>query len=357
MSRTKSSTTRVFSYILSGVLVAAGSAWAQDLPQDTTQAATTCGQTTWDLTAGQTIKVGNVQVANDANNVYVTYSLNTQLYPTASFGTLHLWIGNDIAMVPSNRQGTPVPGQFASANGGAAHDATGLTSYTFTIPFSSLSVTDAAAACGSTLFVVTHAEVNVDSNGDGVLDHETAFGGPTPGSGARWWFYGQYSVCCTFGPPGDCEYDTAFGKGGFIFTTDKKSNPERLPSLNLTRNRWGWAINIRTVGTTTYPIYSGAGLNKIENGTLVGELRVTYNGSSAAISYLLNAPHVLDEVHIYAADGKPTTVAPGQYGFPTEGYEVARRWSFEYTVPVTDTDGDGIWIIAHAVVSKGVCAH
>lgn len=330
---------------------------AESLPQDTTQAATTCGLTTWDLTAGQTIKVGTVQVANDAANVYVTYSLNTQAYPTATFGTLHLWIGNDIALVPSNRQGTPVPGQFAGANGGAAYDATGLTSYTFAIPFSALSVTDASAACGSALYVVTHAEVNVDGNGDGTLDHETAFGGPTPGAGTRWWFYGQYTVCCDFGPPGDCEYDTAFAKGGYIFTTDKKSNPEKLPSLNLTKNRWGWAINVKATGTTTYPIYAGAGLNKIANGALVGELKVTYNGSSATVDYLLANPYVLDEVHIYAADGKPTTVAPGQYGFPTEGYEVASLWNFAYTVPVTDTDGDGIWIIAHAVVSKGACQH
>jgi hypothetical protein len=56
--------------------------------------AQTCGTTTWNLTAGQTIDVGSVTVSNDAENLYVTYKLD---YPGAYFGTLHLWAGNDIA--------------------------------------------------------------------------------------------------------------------------------------------------------------------------------------------------------------------------------------------------------------------
>src|SRR5688572_22930456 len=114
----------------------------------------TCGQTTWTLTAGQTIPVGSVTVQNDATNLYVTYDLT---YPDATFGALHLWVGNRLLNLPANPQGTPVPGQFCQADGGACADATGLTSYTFTIPFTELNIVDISQVCGLPLYVVTHA--------------------------------------------------------------------------------------------------------------------------------------------------------------------------------------------------------
>jgi hypothetical protein len=35
----------------------------------------------------------------------------------------------------------------------------------------------------------------------------------------------------------------AFAYGTHVFTTEIKSNPDNLPSLNITKNRWGWANN------------------------------------------------------------------------------------------------------------------
>jgi hypothetical protein len=304
----------------------------------------TCPTVTWNLTAGQTMDVGSVSVTNDAENVYVTYTLD---YPGATFGTLHLWVGNDLLNVPSNPEGTPVPGQFDKALGGASFDATGLTSYTFTIPFADLSIIDVTQVCGTNLYVVPHAEVTVDANGDGELDNETAFGGDTPGSGRRWWFYGVYPICCAFGPPPVPLCETAFAKGGWVWTTDKKSNPENLPSLNLTRNRWGWAINLTTAGTASYDIWAGAGLNKTANGTKVGTLTVDWNGSQATVTYSMSAGYYLSEVHLYAGDAKPVTVAPGQYGNLANFDPNAT--TFTFNVDVSDTDGDGVWLIAHAV--------
>jgi hypothetical protein len=303
----------------------------------------TCGTTTWDLTAGQHTVVGTVTVSNDLNNIYVDLQLTDT---SAVFGNLHVWVGNDLLSVPSTPNGAPIPGQFCSADGGVCADATGLTSYSFTIPFTETSWADATKACGASLYVVAHAEVDMDGIEGG--DHETAFGGNTAGTGDRWWFYGTYTICCDFGTPdlGSCQ--TAYAKGGYVWTTDKKSNPEKLPSLNLTKNRWGWAINLTATGVTTYDIWAGAGLNNTKVGTKVGTLTVNWDGTTAVVTYTITVG-TLEDVHLYAGDLAPATIAPGQYG------NLADPDSNTYTfnVDLADANGTGgVWLAAHAVVCK-----
>lgn len=312
-----------------------------------------CGTTTWTLWAGQTINVGTVTVSNDDTNLYVTYAIDTNNYPEATFGILHLWVGNDLNNLPMNDKGNPIPGKFPFH-----FFDEGLTEYTFVIPFEKINITDIKQACGTALYVVPHAEVN-NVNGE----DETAFGGcigvniEEPG---RWWYYCTYTICCEEGPPSVCFTETAFAKGTHVWTTDKKSNPDNLPSLNLTKNRWGWAINLTNTGEYTYDIWAGAGLNKIypanPKAVKVGTLTVDWDGSSATITYNMFAGYYLQEVHIYASDYKPTTLAPGQYGYPTEGYTVDNLSTFSYNVlSLSDTDNDGVWIIGHALVSSGQC--
>ncbi|MCC7246691.1 MAG: hypothetical protein IT269_13490 [Saprospiraceae bacterium] len=306
----------------------------------------TCPVITWPLTAGQTIPAGTVTVTNDADNLYITYALNTASYPCAQFGTLHVWVGSSLATMPSNPQGHPIPGQFCQIDPNRCHDATVLTTYTFTIPWSSTTYVDITNACTSPIYVVTHAEVNgLDCSGG---SHETAYGGPTAGGGNAWWFYGQYTACCESGPPNPEYCNTAFAKGGWVWTTGKKANPEQLPSLNLINNRWGWAINLTAPGTTTYPIWAGAGLNNTANGTLVGNLTIVWDGTTATVTYNMLSGFSMDEAHLYAADARPTTLAPGQFG--NTAYFNPNATSYTFTVPLADTNGtDGVWLIAHAV--------
>ncbi|HEX2527846.1 MAG TPA: hypothetical protein VHL31_16305 [Geminicoccus sp.] len=323
----------------------------------------TCVPTVWDLTAGQTIKVGTVTVSNDTTYLYVTYKLDTTTQPTAKFGTLHLWAGTDLTLLPAVKNGPnagiPIPGQFPFITGKSPFpDATGTTEYTFKILLADLSITDITKACGLKLYVVTHAEVkNVEDSGGNTAD-QTAFGGDKPinvEEPGRWWYYGVYSVCCDEGTPVLENCQTAFAKGQFVFTTDSKSNPESLDSLRLSKNRWGWAINLvnTTSGTPNYyDIWAGAGLNRTSNGTKVGQLAITWDGSEATITYDLFDGFVMKELHVYADDAKPTTVAPGQYGHTqyfdpeVDGYSV--------TLPLTSSSApyDGAWVIAHAVVCK-----
>jgi hypothetical protein len=316
----------------------------------TTVTPTQCALATWPLMAGPSVQIGTVAVANDMDNIYVTYSL-TDTFPQPLFGNLHMWVGSDFLDVPSNTIGTPVPTQFCSALGGRCFDATGLKTYQFIIPFSEIHMGDAKTACGLKLYVVTHAEVDMDGiPGGGYFD---AFGGDITGPGPVWWVWGKPAVCCDFGPPPVPCFKTAFAKGSYVWTTDRKSNPEGLPSLNLTKNRWGWAINLTAPTTPGYPviynIYAGAGLNDINKGVLVGTLAVTWDGAHVGVTYSMNSPYMIEEVHIYARDTPPTTIAPGQYGYidsyDPNGVSSVGPISFN----VADS-GRGIWIVCHAVV-------
>ena len=91
-------------------------------------------------------------------------------------------------------------------------------------------------------------------------------------------------------------------------------------------------------------------LNKISAGKLVGTLTVNYTGTQATVTYALASGAVMTEAHLYAGDNKPTTVAPGQYG--NTAYFATAATSHTFTVPVSASNGDGVWLIAHAVVCR-----
>lgn len=308
----------------------------------TTHSVTLCKTETTCLWAGQTINAGSVVISNDATNLYITVNATEGFQNTTE--NVKIWVGNNLDLLPRAGNNAPIPGQFpfkGTASG---------TTFTMTIPFSGIdSYSGSAITCdNSFLYVYVHSDVIA---GGGA---QTAWGGCTAGTDSpRWYFSTTYTTaCCSTPPPANCFSQTAFAKGGWIFTTDKKSNPENLPSLGLTKNRWGWAINLRTPGTTSYPIYAGAGLNTISKGTLVGTLTVSWDGALVTVAYQMNSGFTLTETHVYAGDLKPTTIAPGQYG-NTTGFNPPAGTSTG-TYAASDTNGDGIWIIAHAGV-RGWC--
>lgn len=335
-----------------------------------------CNATTWNLTAGQFTDVGSVTVSSDATNIYVNYTLDYQNAECADgaveaeFGTLHVWIGNDLLLVPAtpgNKQcpaGVPQPGQFCQTATGQCFNATGLTTYTFVFPIADLELAG-YNFCGSNLYVLTHAEVNY-KNCDGTLSGagDTAWGGDAAGNCNRWYFYGSFTPACeTCGVSSTPECETSYAKGGWVWTTDRKSNPENLPSLKLTRNRWGWPINLAAPGTYQYVIWEGAGLNKTcELGNAgsvdVGTLTLDWDGVNVVVNYTMDTPYAcgadpgtertLAEVHVYAGDLSPTTIAPGQYGF-IDSFDPGAS-SYTVTLPLADANGTGgVWVVAHAV--------
>jgi len=300
------------------------------------------------LWAGQTINAGTVTVSNDATNLYITVRSTEGFQNVAE--NIKIWAGNDLATLPVTpsgpNAGIPIPGQFPFK-----YTATG-TEYTVTIPFTSIdSYSGSKITCNSSaLYLYVHVDAVANGGAETAWAGNCDATGPTS-PGPRWYYSLAYTTaCCTTPPPGNCFSQTAFAKGGWVFTTDKKSNPQNLPSLKLTQNRWGWAINLTAQSTTPiiYEIWAGAGLNTTSKGKLVGTLTVLWNGTTVTVTYTMSSGFTLTETHVYAGDFKPTTIAPGQYG-NTLGFDPPSSTSTT-TYTISDTNNDGIWIIAHAGV-------
>ena len=121
-----------------------------------------CLPTVVTLFAGQTIDAGNVTVSNDSNFIYVTYNTANGYVLTQT----HLYVG-DCALIPVNKPGNPIPGQFPYST---PHS--NITSYTYQIPIMAIPI----GSCGC---IAAHAVV-VKLNAAGqVVDQQTAWGNGT----------------------------------------------------------------------------------------------------------------------------------------------------------------------------------
>ena len=335
-----------------GLLVACGGGGEDGLVRETPKTEAepiiVCAPKEVTLWAGQTMNWGTLTIFNDADFLYVKYTLKEGAPEGACLEELHLWVGDDLTNMPAAPgNGAPINGQFPYKYDPEEC----LTEHEFKIPKADLLASVPSTYCGKTFYVVAHA-----SGGN-----ETMYGGDKPVNvkdKRRWWWYTEYTWCCPNpGPDDEMICQTAFAKGNsksdtYVFTTDgKKSNPEGLSSLMLIKNRWGWAIKLAapTIEAQSYDIWAGAGLNNTANGLKVGSLVVEWTGQTATVRYQLTGANCLQEVHLYASDTMPTTTAPGQYGI-TEYYLDGCTKSDSFSVDVVDPAGDGIWLIAHAVV-------
>jgi hypothetical protein len=251
---------------------------------------------------------------------------------------IKLWVGTDLSLLPVSG-GAPNYSQFPLQHTGTA----GTVQHEFLVPLASLGLSSDSLSCAKT--PPTYYVVGEVTTTCGI---GTVIGYAVPNGAGGAYTYAAFPLCCSDTPVGLEGCETAFAKGGYVFTTDAKANPEGLPSLRLTKNRWGWAINLTSAGSTSYPIYAGAGLNKTSPGKQVGTLTVSWTGGQVTVNYALAAGVTMTEAHLYAGDAKPTTIAPGQYGHVA--YFATPASSHNFTVPLSDSNGDGVWLIAHAVV-------
>lgn len=310
--------------------------------------------------------MGTVTIWNDATHLYVEYNLDQTKYES-SFGTVHLWVGNNLDLLPmapgnSNAQRNgwfpfqasggerivnerAMPAEVSTSSTPPNH-----TNYLFKIPLSSLSIADTSQMCGMRLYVVPHAEVSY-WDGEQSAGGDTAYGGDNGGDGKRWWYYGTHNWCCSPDDPpppgGGVGCGTAFMFGNWVWTTDKKSQTMR--SLELTRNRWGWAYQMTQPGTYTGALYRGAGLNNIRKADAVGSVTITWDGGTTVkVTYSLSGGYVMEEAHVYVSGTRPTTLAPGQFG--NTAYYAGGSAGDVILVEDVQASVDGIWVIAHAVV-------
>jgi hypothetical protein len=110
--------------------------------------------------AGQNIPMGTLSYANDAENLYITYSTDPDWY----MSEIHLYVGS-LLLAPKSGGGTPSPGRFPIKTTFTA--ATLSQDITYTIPLSSIVQTG--------IVIAAHASViRVDIDGD-VVAKETAW--------------------------------------------------------------------------------------------------------------------------------------------------------------------------------------
>ena len=137
------------------------------------EATDACGEvnetTLW---AGQHIDAGTLQVYNNEGSLFVVYNTTGDWKITET----HLYVGSN---PPKNKSGILIPGHFPFK---ATHDY--VTSVVYEIPLVDLD---------ECFEVYAHAVVEKLENGE-VTDSQTAFGGNTPGTGPRWFFYTDYCV-------------------------------------------------------------------------------------------------------------------------------------------------------------------
>lgn len=278
------------------------------------------------LYAGQTINAGSVCVSVEGQDLTVAYTTTGGWQLTVA----HLWVGDDLSTMPQTKTGNPQIGKFPYASG----DITGATSYTFSIPLSSLSTS--LDLCGHTFDIAAHAGLQ-KPDGSGGYQTQTGWGDGTQiNSRGSWATYFTYTVTCTTPPPpppSGLTCDTAFAFGDTTFI-----------QLGLTQSRWGWESGPLSPGTYTQPIYAGAAQNDTSKGSLAGQLTIVYDGSSATVSYAMNDGYVMDETHLYVGTSNIGTISPGQFG---NSHTLDNATSDSYTVD--GFSGQPIYVVAHAV--------
>lgn len=150
----------------------------------------------------------------------------------------------------------------------------------------------------------------------------------------------QPENCEPVTPPGECDTSYMYAQSQDESATSVAFKD--IPEMNT--NKWGWALSFNAVdGEYTYDLIAGAGQNVLENGWKAGEVTVTVNGTTVTVTINLDPGVTTNELQIYLDDAKPTTSAPGQYGFEDKDPAPGEVYVFEY-------DGDNsFWIIVHGV--------
>lgn len=293
-----------------------------------------CGDpVTVELIAGKLMLSGTLTISNDASNMYVTYSSDSDW----EINEVHLYVGDPMD-VPLNPAGTPVPGLFPYSQSFSP----AVSSYTFEIPLSEL-VVDCPA-------IFAHASVSGPSGTETAWSNNVgtsfvagdASTGWTNGTSfndltgtKRWGGYTEYCIqTCEDEEEPDCyneetawSYGTSFGD---ITGT----------------NRWGW-VSLYEAGTEqSYMIYAGQTIP-------VGAVEVSQDASNLVLEINFNESAYFEKIHLYAGNEAGFMSVTNASGTPIPGhfpysYDCAGCTSYTLYVPNSALEYDDIiWIALH----------
>ena len=236
---------------------------------------------------------GTVTVANDAQNLYITYEATSGTFIAAT----NLYVGPE-SLIPGTNIGNGIGKMDLEAFPyHSIHEYPWVTSYVYTIPLANFQ--DCFA-------VVAHAFIRMPN---GAVTH--AFGYQALTLLPNGFYFNYCKQTCT-PPPQTCETGYAYG---LSYANCFLNIP------NVTSNNWGWSNGQIGAGSYVWPIYAGAGQCNIDNGVHVGNLTVNYTPPTAVVTYTMFGTNILNATHLYVGtqilpkkNGKFTT-APGQFPY------------------------------------------
>lgn len=301
--------------------------------RDAQEAPAYCGSTTTAnlYSYGNTVlKYGTLTVANDANNVYVTYTLtgNWTLLPQGVdyYNGCYLFVGSQAELEAKSSDNYNINSSDFTGH----FDFLGFNHY---IPFATGEKTH--------MFTIPRSEITVD------CPMIVAFAGITNGTdhmyvsarsllkGSGYWF-SHCMQTCSHGS------GTAYAFGGTLAQCFIGMTGNDKPNSN----NWGWTNKIGA-GTYDWPIYAGAGQCDITKGTLVGTLHIVYEPPTATIKYNMAQGVSLNGTHV------SVFMDPKMLPVNKKGKYITAPGQFPYTGnPITVSGLSGnIWIAAHSDVS------
>ncbi len=150
-----------------------------------------CGMDSVDLFAGQTIDVGSLIIANDEENLYVSY----ELVDGWLLKETHVHVGCSLDDFPLTKNGNPKVGNFAYQMVFDPY----MDTYALAIPLADIAC---FAECGDALIVGAHAAVVLLNDVGEEIQGETAWGDGPGFPGKNWFTYSEYeTACCEEEPP------------------------------------------------------------------------------------------------------------------------------------------------------------
>jgi len=268
---------------------------------------------------------GTVTVGNDADNVYVTYTLSgdwTFLPEGVQYNWgCYLFVGSEAELTlldPVNKLNADFT-QFVEYQAFDHYTplAAGEKTHTYTIPRSKITVDCPIIVAFA---AVTNGSVNRSVSARSLF------------KGQGYWFTHCMQTCSSGS-------ETAYAFGGDLAKCF-------INTPGITSNNWGWTNKIGP-GTYDWPVYAGAGQCDITKGTLVGTLHVVYTPPTATITYNMGPGVSLGATHL------SVFMDPQMLPKDKKGNYITAPGQFPYTgnsVTVSGLSGD-IWVAAHSEVS------
>ncbi len=277
----------------------------------------------------QTISPATVTIGNDGTQLLVKYQLTDMskfLYNT------RLFVGTEAEFNSWNINNSLNPdGSFYITNlsniPNSSNNGSGTTYKEFLFDLSTL------PEC---FVVIAYASLR---NADGSPGEVQVYGKSNMKASG---YYFNYCVQQCETPPPVCE--TAYAFGGSVANCF-------LNISGVQSNNWGWSNGPIGAGSYSWPMYAGAGLCNIENGTHVGTLTVNYTPPTATVTYTAFDGYVLNETHLHVGNqilpkrGNKFTTAPGQFPYKHENLNGVTTDTYN----ISGLSGS-IYVAAHSVV-------